>query len=211
MPTPEQSREYRRRWLAEGRCGHCGAKRAEDDTETTHCRKCRDAMKRRYERRYARQRAAKPPFWAVPGADPGKPFKYGKTRLDQPRRLNIYMDEETHRAVAALCARHYASDEGKDLEPFQMAHVLREAIKSHRDTGNAYPRRVPRRPQGAGEGKTLCFSVDAEAWEIIERQRLAFSAVFPYTRTAAVRDLIVSAARPVLHTIPAPKVKRTRF
>lgn len=49
-----------------------------------------------------------------------------------------------------------------------MGHVLREAARSHRDKGNAYPRR-------------------------------------------AARHLIVSAARPVLHTVPAPKVERTRY
>ncbi|MBC8143492.1 MAG: hypothetical protein H7Y38_18845 [Armatimonadetes bacterium] len=182
MPTPE----YRRRCLAEGRCGSCAAKRAPSDTQTTSCRKCREHKNRRHNELYNQRRAQNPPVGI--SAAPNIPFSYGKTRLQNPRRIFVSCDRETMFAAEALM-KHYRARPG--YESYSVSKMLRHIITAPHDViGGVVPPR-PKLPPTFYGFLYLCFLADTPAWEVIERQRRATDA----TIADAVRALLINAER----------------
>ena len=181
--TPDQRRAYRARCISENRCANCAAPRAEGDTATLLCPKCRQRKNNGSNAAYAAARAQNPPDFSR-STGPETPFRYGKTRLNAPRRITITLDLPTYEAIQYV-RRNYCTSPA--YQPYQVSEVIRRllsllptppqtpplsegqpafdvsASNGHPDVG-FNPRPSPPRPYPAPfqtSGLTLCFMCDA--------------------------------------------------
>lgn len=193
--NPQQA--CRARWLAQNRCPNCGKPRAEGDTQTLLCAPCRARKNNRSNAYYAEQRAKNPPDFA---RAPDKPFRYGKTRLNNPRRITIELDEETYGLIHA-CRQYYCLSPA--YEPYQVSAVIRRLLSLLPDIpGPIFASGfMPRR--GANIGLLLCFMCDAENRARITAHQQATGGTF----AQSVRACIQHAAQYAM-TLPGEEAKR---
>ncbi len=165
--TPEQREAYRARLIAENRCANCAAPRPPGDNPTACCDKCRARKNNGSNKAYAQARAENPPDFA---RAPAQPFRYGKTRLDAPRRVTVTLDQETYDLIHA-CRRNYCLSPA--YEPYQVSEVIRRLLTFYRADIHAkfanqaawqedtYARHAFGPRPFVPSGLTLCFMCDA--------------------------------------------------
>ena len=214
MPrTPDQRRAYRARLIAEHRCANCATPRAPGDTETHLCPKCRQRKNNGSNVAYAAARAQNPPDFSR-STGPATPFRYGKTRLQSPRRITVVLDQETYGAIHA-CRRNYINSPA--YQPYQVSEVIRRLLTllPTPPASLASPQSVPaadtqaplsasdrssafgygtgrqkgpqREPDFQPANLSLCFMCDAENFARIAYYQTLHQTTFAYAVRACIK------------------------
>ena len=208
MPrTPDQRRAYRARLIAEHRCANCAVPRAPADTQTHLCPKCRQRKNNGSNAAYAAARAQNPPDFSR-STGPATPFRYGKTRLQSPRRITVVLDQDTYQAIQHI-RRNYINS--PVYQPYQVSEVIRRlltllpnppatlplseeqppfdvsASKGHPDV-SFNPRPYPHREPGFQPANlSLCFLCDAPNFARIAYYQTLHQTTFAYAVRACIK------------------------
>ena len=201
--TPEYRRAYRARCIAEGRCANCGAQREPEDAADSRnlcCRACRKTKNKGSQRRYSARRKTQPPGLAFLLADPDQPFRYGKTRLKNPRRVTVKLDWDTLEMFDRLRKNWIPTP---DYQPYQVSEFIRRALSvlQNHDGPIHCNGRLRRRDSS---GLSVCFMCDEDNYALLQRQRDETGCTLP----AALRDCLRHAARILAFHTPNEEAKR---
>ena len=194
----EKRRAYYAGLTTAHRCYHCLCYRAEDDLKTHLCPSCRERQNAKHRMKYAKKRALNPPDFA---RTPDTPFRYGKTRLDNPRSVSLVLDHDTYFWIQA-CRRNYCLSAA--YEPHQVAAVIRRILDLLPEApGEISTLRGMRLPSEAVSGFRLCFACDAENFARLTAHHKAAGGTF----ASAVRACICHAAQYAVR-LPNEEAKR---